>query len=54
MLSQPFSSSKREMHSRALSAEFVVIGGGFAGVCAAVTAARSGPVDTRRHVTHGQ
>ena len=42
MLSQPFSSSKREMHSRALSAEFVVIGGGFAGVCAAVTAARSG------------
>ena len=42
MLSQPFSSSKREMHSRALSAEFVVIGGGFAGGCAAVTAARSG------------
>lgn len=42
MLSQPFSSSKREMHSRALSAEFVVIGGGFAGVCAAVTGARSG------------
>ena len=42
MLSQPFSSSKREMHSCALSAEFVVIGGGFAGVCAAVTAARSG------------
>lgn len=42
MLSQPFSFSKREMRTCALSGEFVVIGGGLAGVCAAVTAARAG------------
>ena len=42
MLFQPFSPSKREMHTCALSGEFIVIGGGLAGVCAAVTAARAG------------
>ena len=42
MLFQPFSSSKREMRTCALSAEFIVIGGGLAGVCAAITAARAG------------
>ncbi|MEH0152708.1 FAD-dependent oxidoreductase [Limibacter armeniacum] len=42
MIIENFSSEKRENKLNQLSAEFVVAGGGIAGVCAAITAARKG------------
>lgn len=42
MITQTFSSDKRSVKSEVITGEFVVVGGGMAGVCAAITAARTG------------
>lgn len=42
MLQESFSKDKRNLRSILLSADFVVVGGGISGICAAVSAARAG------------
>lgn len=42
MVSEPFSPAARALKTRTLSAGLVVVGGGLAGTCAALTAARAG------------
>jgi len=42
MTTEPFSPEKREPKSVRLDADLVIVGGGLAGTCAAITAARSG------------
>ncbi len=42
MLSENYSSQKRNTKLQVLKSDFVVVGGGLAGVCSAITAARSG------------
>ena len=42
MIKEPFSSKKRKNKEVSLTTDFVVVGGGLAGVCAAITAARKG------------
>lgn len=42
MLQELFSEDKRDLRSVLLTADFVVVGGGISGICAAVTAARAG------------
>ena len=42
MVTEAFSESKRENKSTRLDADLVVVGGGLAGTCAAITAARAG------------
>ncbi len=42
MLSEPFSPELRELKTKRLEAGLVVVGGGLAGTCAALTAARAG------------
>ena len=42
MLLAPFTEAKRPLQRETLQADFAVIGGGLAGVCAAITAARAG------------
>ncbi len=42
MTIEPFSAEKREPKSVRLDADLVIVGGGLAGTCAAITAARSG------------
>ena len=41
MLQESFSKDKRNLRSILLSADFVVVGGGISGICAAVSAARA-------------
>ena len=47
MLQESFSKDKRNLRSILLSADFVVVGGGISGRCAAVSAARAG-VNTQK------
>ena len=42
MLSEPFSPELRELKTKRLEVGLVVVGGGLAGTCAALTAARAG------------
>ena len=42
MFQESFSKDKRNLRSILLSADFVVVGGGISGICAAVSAARAG------------
>lgn len=42
MLLSPFTATKRSLHQEKLQADLAVVGGGMAGVCAAIAAARQG------------
>ncbi|MCI1648027.1 MAG: FAD-dependent oxidoreductase [Bacteroides sp.] len=42
MLSKKFDKEKRELNRTVLKSDFAIVGGGMAGICAAITAARAG------------